>query len=269
VPDRRGFGRGDGNRARRSGPGGTAARHPRRSRRDLASFGQTLAWESEGGAHWRARDIVKIFGGRTEPAGGPLRLHIGAGQRHLDGWINIDNQKLPGVDRVLDVRRGLPFSNVQSIFAEHFLEHLSLDDGLAFLRKCRSVLRPDGILRLSTPNLTWVVASHFRGDGVDPEGAFADCVGLNKAFHAWGHRFLYNRGSLALVLRSAGFSEVGFRAYGESPHPELRNLEGHERSGDSPEMPHVLVAEAEGRVDPPPALPQILVTELERDLRSR
>ena len=71
----------------------------------------------------------------------PVRLHVGSGTEAIAGWINIDNHALPGVDRVLDVRRGLPFRDVVSIYAEHFLEHLSLDDGLAFLVECRQ--RPD------------------------------------------------------------------------------------------------------------------------------
>jgi len=214
---------------------------------------------------------MKLFRRPVATAQGvPVRLHIGSGLRHLPGWVNIDNRRHPGVDRVIDVRRGLPFSNVSAIFAEHFLEHLTLDDGIAFLRRCRAVLRPDGILRLSTPNLAWVVATHFRADdSITAEGSFADCVGMNRAFYAWGHRFLYNRGTLVLALRSAGFSEISFHAYGQSSHPDLRAVEGHERSADSPELPHVLIAEAEGRLDPAPALPQLLVTELKRDLRSR
>ena len=59
------------------------------------------------------------------------RLHIGCGQEAIPGWINIDNRELPGVDRVLDVRQGLPFQDASAIYAEHFLEHLSLEEGLA------------------------------------------------------------------------------------------------------------------------------------------
>jgi predicted SAM-dependent methyltransferase len=83
----------------------------------------------------------------------PIRLHIGCGQQAIPGWINIDNQTLPRVDRVMDVRRGLPYRRVQAIYAEHFLEHLTLEEGLAFLKECRRALAPSGILRLSTPNL--------------------------------------------------------------------------------------------------------------------
>ena len=70
-----------------------------------------------------------------------LRLHLGSGKTHIPGWINIDNQPLPGVDRVLDVTHGLPFEEVQFIFAEHFIEHIPHVDALVLLRECRRVLR--------------------------------------------------------------------------------------------------------------------------------
>jgi predicted SAM-dependent methyltransferase len=213
---------------------------------------------------------VRLFRRSAPDSGRPVRVHVGAGQRHLDGWINVDNQALPGVDRVLDVRRGLPFSNVSAIFAEHFLEHLALDDGMAFLRACRKVLRPDGILRLSTPNLAWVVASHYRLDeSLPPDQGLFDCLRTNRAFHAWGHQFLYNRLALTLALRAAGFETVDFLAYGESPHPELRGLEGHEKSDDYPGLPHVLVAEAAGTTDRPAPMPEAWLAEFRRDLGSR
>ena len=51
-----------------------------------------------------------------DETGPARRLHIGAGRESIPGWINIDNQGLPGVDQVLDVRQGLPFADVASIF---------------------------------------------------------------------------------------------------------------------------------------------------------
>src|SRR5262249_58301839 len=112
----------------------------------------------------------------------PLRLHVGSGTESLAGWINIDNRPLPGVDRVLDVRKGLPFRDVATIYAEHFLEHLSLDDGLAFLAECRRVLAPEGRLRLSTPNLDWVWATHYRLETREDPAGLHDCMHLNPAF---------------------------------------------------------------------------------------
>ena len=184
----------------------------------------------------------------TRPDGTPLRLHLGCGQAPIPGWLNIDVQALPGVDRVLDVREGLPFENVSSIFGEHFLEHLELDEGLACLRECRRVLSDEGILRLSTPNLDWVYATHYRlGQWAQEADAIADCFVLNRAFQGWGHRFLYNRPVLFAALFAAGFSEMTLHAYGESDRPELAGLERHERSGDAPDLPHVLIVQASGR----------------------
>ena len=190
---------------------------------------------------------MSIFAKRPDSEA-PLRLHLGSGQAPIKGWLNLDIQALPGVDRVLDVRDGLPFANVASIFGEHFLEHLELEEGLACLAECRRVLADDGVLRLSTPNLDWVFATHYRmGQWASDADAIADCFGLNRAFHGWGHRFLYNRPMLFAALRAAGFSRLTLHAYGESDRPELTGLERHERSGDAPDLSHVLIVQASGR----------------------
>jgi predicted SAM-dependent methyltransferase len=174
------------------------------------------------------------------------RLHIGSGPLILKEWVNIDNQPYPGVDQVLDVTAGLPFADVSHVFAEHFIEHLAYADGLALMRECRRVLREDGVLRLSTPNLDWVWMTHYRIDGSDEE-MLQGCFAANRAFRGWGHQFLYNERTLAATLRDAGFAEVARREYGESPHRELRGLERHEKSPDWGTLSHILIVEAWGR----------------------
>jgi len=199
----------------------------------------------------------------------PARLHIGCGQQALAGWINIDNQGLPGVDQVLDVRRGLPFAGVAAIYAEHFLEHLSFDDGLRFLAECRRVLAPDGVLRLSTPNLDWVMQTHWRGPQAPDDDAREDCFRLNRAFHGWGHQFLYNRTMLASVVRASGFARTTFFRYGESDTAQLRGLERHETWQDTPDLPHVLIVEASGIAARPEALPEKLLREFREAIAAR
>ena len=198
----------------------------------------------------------------------PGRLHIGCGQQVIAGWINIDNQGLPGVDQVLDVRRGLPFANVSAIYAEHFLEHLALEEGLAFLAECRRVLRPEGVLRLSTPNLDWVVLTHYRGPQAGEDDARVDCIRLNRAFHGWGHQFLYNRSMLASAIRSAGFARTAFFRYGQSDTPGLQGLERHETWEDTPDLPHVLIVEASGAARPE-SLPADLMQEFREAMASK
>jgi predicted SAM-dependent methyltransferase len=198
---------------------------------------------------------------KPHPAKAGSRLHIGCGEKVIPKWINIDSRKLPGVDYILDVREGIPFEGAAAIYAEHFLEHLSLDEGLAFLKECRRALAPDGNLRISTPNLDWVLASHYRlGQPIPDEERVVDCFRLLRAFHGWGHRFLYNRSMLSASLRASGFETVRFQRYGESGEPSLRGLERHETWEDTPELPHVLIAEASGIAWPQP-LPEKPVRE--------
>jgi Uncharacterized protein conserved in bacteria len=176
------------------------------------------------------------------------KLHIGSGPERLEGWVNIDLLPYPGVDRVLDVTRPIPERDVDFIFAEHFLEHLSLRDGIAFLRESRRCLNDDGVIRLSTPNLDWVVATQYQpGRWTGNEDAVRDCVNLNRGFRGWGHAFLYNEATMRRVLNDCGFARVIRCDYGESAQGPLRGLERHERSDDSPDLPHVLIIEASGR----------------------
>jgi hypothetical protein len=180
------------------------------------------------------------FGSRR----GPVRLHVGSGDKRLEGWVNVDLKRLPGVDVVADVTKGLRFSDVEAIFAEHFLEHLPVESALAFLLEAHRVLQPGGWLRLSTPNLDWVWLTHYRLEEAAAEKSLM-AVKLNRAFHGWGHQFLWNREVLGWALEGAGFSGVRWCRYGESELAVFQGLERHETYGDSPELPHVIIAEAQ------------------------
>ena len=107
---------------------------------------------------------------------------MGCGTATLPDWVNIDIESLPGVDLVLDVREGLPFDEVDLIFAEHFIEHLDYHSGQSFLRDCRRVLSDSGVLRLSTPNLDWVWRNQYHPDAwLDDSEAVRDCFWMNFA----------------------------------------------------------------------------------------
>ncbi|HEX2833264.1 MAG TPA: methyltransferase domain-containing protein [Thermoanaerobaculia bacterium] len=183
----------------------------------------------------------------VKPAARATRLHLACGPHALRGWVNIDNQAYAGIDRLLDLRYGLPFENAEYIYAEHFIEHIEYRDALALLTECRRALAPDGVIRLSTPNLDWVWAfAYHPGMWETKEQEIHDCLVANRSFRAWGHRFLYNRAMMREVLQRAGFADVTFHRYHESEHEALRGIEGHTPYPDTPEIPHVLIAEATG-----------------------
>lgn len=174
----------------------------------------------------------------------------------MAGWINIDLLPLPGVDVVTDVTEGLRFSNVEAIFAEHFLEHLALDKAIGFLVEAHRILAPGAWMRLSTPNLDWVWLTQYalQAQG-DAKIDFA--LRLNRSFHGWGHRFLWNCDFLERALLAAGFAELTWCEYGRSPRPFFRGLERHETYDDTPETPHVLIVEARKAAPQPEALAEL------------
>jgi hypothetical protein len=178
----------------------------------------------------------------------PLRLHLGCGDKRIDGWVNIDGHPLPGVDMVADLRRGLDFANVETVFAEHFLEHLTITEALDLLVEIHRVLVPGGWLRLSTPSLDWAYVTCYRLEA-EPEVRREAALALNRAFYAWGHRFLWNEPLLREALAACGFVDVRACRYGESSRPELCGLERHEPYPDTAGLQHVLILEA--RKGPP------------------
>lgn len=211
--------------------------------------------------------IGEVWVGSTPRAllpSGPLRLHVGSGMEHLDGWLNVDLLPLPGVDLVLDGTRDLRFDGVEAIYAEHFLEHLPVMAAVDFLVQAHRALAPSGRLRLSTPNLDWVWQTHYRRGGTAAEQVGA-ALSINRAFYGWSHRVLWNRELLELVLGACGFRDLEWPDYGESRFPILRGLERHERYPDADHLSHVLIVEA-ARGDPVPERLAGLRKRLEREL---
>lgn len=166
----------------------------------------------------------------------PYKLHVGCGQVRLEGWINIDaNETLDTVDLVWDSTRRFPIPDhsCSMIYNEHFLEHLSVDEGLKFLRECHRMLAPKGVLRIAMPSLEVIVEKYASGDWhnqdwlTQPEYQFIQTRAemLNVAMRYWEHQYVYDREELHRRLGEAGFSDIKDVELGESDVPELRRLE--------------------------------------------
>jgi predicted SAM-dependent methyltransferase len=162
-----------------------------------------------------------------EATGGIRRVQVGCGPHNLlEDWWNVDILDFLGVDEVMDVTQPWRWSNIlEYVFGEHFLEHLEVREGLKFLYFAGQALRIGGRIRLSTPSLEYVLRTHFQPDNAQRD--IVQTFAINRAFHGWGHRFLYSREMLESCLEAVGFEDIIFCQYGESPTEALQKLERH------------------------------------------
>jgi predicted SAM-dependent methyltransferase len=169
------------------------------------------------------------------------KLHLGAADKILAGWLNSDLE--PGLSKCifLDATRTFPFpdASFDYVFCEHFVEHIDPQDAATCFREVFRCLKPGGVFRIATPNLQ-KYANLFQ-DTLNPEqeeflgrfGSFfkldhvSPCVALNHIFYNWGHRFLYTQDELFAALTRAGFAQVISVSVGESQYPALRGIEQH------------------------------------------
>lgn len=159
-----------------------------------------------------------------------MKIHLGCGMNYLPGWINLDLDS-PLADMHLDLRNPLPYTDnsIQYIFNEHFIEHISRSEGLSFLSECRRILKPHGVLRISTPDLNWLVKQYLEknlNEWTDvqwvPE---SPCEMMNQGMREWGHQFVYDLPELNRSLSSVGFKYIEQVPHRDSSFSALQNLE--------------------------------------------
>jgi predicted SAM-dependent methyltransferase len=200
-------------------------------------------------------------------------VQVGCGPMHLrSNWWNTDLRPFKGIDETLDVTEPWRWSGILDyVYGEHFLEHLSMDQAIAFLTNAGQALRPGGRIRLSTPSLEWVLSTHFRLGSQDPEETIADTFRMNRAFHGWGHRFLYSRATLTWLLEQHGYRDIGCYDYGASEDPNLANLELHGGFSVANGYPSVWIVEAakgDGAIGIGPDAKQRIEQDFSRYVRS-
>lgn len=134
-----------------------------------------------------------------------IKLHLGCGDQHLPGFINVDIRNTSAVDVVDDVRTLEGFSDVSLIYASHVLEHFPRHEYMNVLQRWYDVLRDDGILRLSVPDFGSIVA-HYNNNGDVKQLIGLLYGGQNYEFNF--HHMAWDFQSLSNDLLSVGFSTV-------------------------------------------------------------
>jgi predicted SAM-dependent methyltransferase len=170
------------------------------------------------------------------------KLHLGASNKLIAGWLNTDVEPIVPAIVYLDCEKTFPLEGaaIDFAFCEHFIEHLDREAGLSCMRETYRCLKPGGVFRVATPDLSKFVGlfsqpldlaqqrylEQFRILlGLD---SMTPCRALNLVMHSWGHRCLYTREELTDALSRAGFLEIRSVGVGESRYEALRGLERHQ-----------------------------------------
>ncbi len=169
------------------------------------------------------------------------KLHIGCGGNLHPGWLNSD--LFPKSDAILHLDATRPFplpdASFDYIFSEHMIEHVPYGAGHAMLRECMRVLKPGGRLRISTPDLRFLVdlcgsrPSAVQAEYIEwatrsfvPGAPYSDAVFVvNNFVRDWGHTFVYDEPTLRRSMERAGFRDVTACELGSSRDPNLHGLE--------------------------------------------
>lgn len=174
---------------------------------------------------------------------GDIKLNVGCGTDYKDGWINIDNNSDANIEKLdlnWDLRHPLPFpeNSVDYIFNEHFIEHLTVEEGQAAIKDLMRVLKPGGVMRIATPDLE-VTVDKYINLSLEEDSAIKKfnlefiktrAERINVGFRYWGHKWIYDWEELSRRLREAGCMKVKRVELRESKHIALRNLETRDES---------------------------------------
>jgi len=157
--------------------------------------------------------------------GAGVKLNVGCFTTMFHyGWRNVDVHDLDAWARQYgyrymrhDVRREFPFDDnvVDLIFSSHFLEHLTYDEGAAFLKECYRVMRPGATIRTIVPDAALLIAAGTKAgtlamfNELSPT-ATRRAKDIQKLWELLceGHRSIYDRETLMAACRQAGFKDV-------------------------------------------------------------
>ena len=105
-------------------------------------------------------------------------------------------------------------NSIDAIFCEEAIEHVSKGECARLLAECLRILRPGGVMRVTTPDLNYLarrIGEHERA-GDD----------MNDMFYAHGHQYLYTREELKKACK-----QVGFVALKPSCYRDTDSVLGH------------------------------------------
>jgi predicted SAM-dependent methyltransferase len=137
-----------------------------------------------------------------------LRLHLGAGNINLQGWVNIDARAGKHIHLCRDNFSLEEFvdNSIGEIYLCHVLEHLAFDELNAILINFRNKLRNGGRLRISVPDFNSLVRIYLDRERDLESIRLALMGGQDYAYNH--HKSVFDYRLLSKYLTDAGFTNI-------------------------------------------------------------
>jgi predicted SAM-dependent methyltransferase len=132
-----------------------------------------------------------------------IKLHLGCGKKILPGFINIDILPSPGLGVRADLRH-LPLASetADRIYSCANIEHFGRKEWISVLREWSRVLKPGGILQISTMDFEACCEEYAQNRNL-PQ-LLGLLIGGQKDKYDW-HGMIFDFETLRRGLEEAGF----------------------------------------------------------------
>ena len=149
-----------------------------------------------------------------------LKLHLGSGNRHIEGYTNIDCRFLPEVDLVDNVRflRSFGTETIDVIYASHILEHFSRWDYHSVLERWYELLKVGGVLRIAVPDFGEIAKYYLKTKNIRAvSGMLYGGQDYPENNHFWCWDFIAMKND----LESVGFKDIKRYDWRKTDHSHI------------------------------------------------
>tara|TARA_Y100000310_G_scaffold253083_1_gene259870 strand:- start:38 stop:649 length:612 start_codon:yes stop_codon:yes gene_type:complete len=138
-------------------------------------------------------------------------VNVGCGEKPFNGFVNVDNRKVEGIEFPETDARDLSClkdGSVDYIYACHVLEHLPRTDTFRTLVEWNRVLKVGGYVRISVPD--WDATVRYYNETGDLENVLNWIYGgrENEELNEFTHRRIFNLANMRSLLYEAGFKRI-------------------------------------------------------------
>jgi len=166
---------------------------------------------------------------------GKLKVNFGSFINMFhDGWVNLDNidlQKFADLHKYkyipFDARGALPFkpNTIDLAYSSHMLEHLTVPEGLLFLRNLHVAMKNGAVIRILVPDTEKLIDLYKKNELSVFDEINDGCAAYSsQSIKLWsilfeGHRTAYDYESLKFMADSTGF-KIERKSFGDG-HPQI------------------------------------------------